>query len=365
MATSAPHVGCRSSRLFLSPLIITVLIFAFCGAFAHSLPLPSHNCSFFPGSFLPAQDNPTYPMSAAGGTWTLFPQLSFELLSSCSFNSSYTLTSSSHSQQTPPFVDFFILLSPPRRPSPLPSATYPSLASETISFVMELCFTCVEDKRASQSYLPFPCNAVSMGILEHTALTSKEAETEPGDKLSLNYDASSGELHAVVAQYQDRQKISISFNLSTQSIASNLPHESIHLFVGYITDREANASLTTINYELTSPCPETVVSKTPFEYHKLYYDKMRLVWIIVGTVLGASLVVMGLTILVLFIEKHNRDRSSPPIRSTAITTQAKASKLDPEASEVPMMRGFPLTPPHDNAFQVSGTASWLKPIAPR
>ncbi|MCO5556009.1 hypothetical protein L7F22_009553 [Adiantum nelumboides] len=74
---------------------------------------------------------------------------------------------------------------------------------------------------------------------------------------------------------------------------------------------------------------------------------------------------MGLTILVLFIKKHNRDRSLPPIRSNPITTQAKASKRDPEASEVPMMRSFPLTPPHENAFQVSGTASWLKPIGPR
>ncbi|MCO5578169.1 hypothetical protein L7F22_032007 [Adiantum nelumboides] len=370
MATSSQHVGCRSSRLFSSPLIIT--LFAFCGACAPALALPSHNCSSFPAnisSFPPEQDNVTYPMSADDDEMLLrlFPQLSFDLLSSCSFNSSYTLTSSSHSQQTAPYVDFFILLSPPRLPPP-PSEAYDSLASDTLAFVMEPCFTCVEDKSPSQSLL-LPCNAIGMENPEHTALTSKEAETEPGlfrDELSLKYDASSGELHAVVAQYQHMQKISISFNLSTQSISNNLPHESIHLVVGYITDREANVSLTTIDYELTSPRPATVVSNTPFD-HKPHHNKDKLVWIIVGTILGASLLVMGLTILVLFIKKRIRDRSFPPtIRSTPITTQVKASKHDPEASEVPMMRSFPLTPPHDNAFQVSGTASWLKhPIAPR
>ncbi|MCO5578168.1 hypothetical protein L7F22_032006 [Adiantum nelumboides] len=215
---------------------------------------------------------------------------------------------------------------------------------------MELCFMyCVKDKSASQLYLLFPCNvSVSMEIPEHTALTSEEAEREPGhfrDELSLKYNASSGELDAVVAQYEDSQKIIISFKLSTRSIASNdlPPDQSMHLFVGYITDREANVSLTINNIELTSPCPATVVLNTPLD-HKPHHNKLRLVWIIVGTILGASIVIMGLTILVLFIEKHNRNRSSPPIRSTTITTQAKASKHDLESSEVPMMRGFPLTP---------------------
>ncbi|KAI5075804.1 hypothetical protein GOP47_0009880 [Adiantum capillus-veneris] len=317
--------------------------------------------SFPPGAEIDPRGS-TYPMFADhdGMSLTLFPQLVFHLSSGCSRNSSFTLTSDGHSQAQAPSLAFFILVSSiPTSASP--ASSLPSM----ISYVMELCFTCVEDKSGPPDH-EYVCNDVH-AINEHSASasTSKEEEAEQAslfrDELSLKYNASTGALHALVAQYQHGAKITISFNLNI----TNNPSMSTTLFLGYIT---ANDSHRTITINNDAP-PQEGMERAP-NVEKSHHRVTKLVWIIVGTLLGASLIVMGVTILVLFIKKRNHDPilpkgiSSVPRRKVT-TTHARPLGHDLEASEVPMMRSPPPTPPHYNAFQVSGIATWLKQPTPR